>query len=94
MSAPERERFIVRLPDGLRDEIRATAEQNGRSMNAEIVLRLEGHTTNRLRLDMASRILAGMASNPAHNETDHRGLARASLIATDVLIAMQDEPLT
>lgn len=35
------ERFIVRLPDGLRDTIRATAEQNRRSMNSEIVLALE-----------------------------------------------------
>lgn len=31
------ERFQVRMPDGLRDRIRKSAEENKRSMNAEIV---------------------------------------------------------
>lgn len=35
------ERFIVRLPDGMRGRIADAAELNGRSMNAEIVSRLE-----------------------------------------------------
>lgn len=35
------DQFIVRLPDGMRERIRAEAEANGRSMNAEIVARLE-----------------------------------------------------
>lgn len=35
------ERFQIRLPDGMRDAIRDAAEKNGRSMNAEIVHRLE-----------------------------------------------------
>lgn len=35
------DRFIVRLPDGLRDRIAAAAKENGRSMNAEIVRVLE-----------------------------------------------------
>ena len=33
--------FRLRLPDGLRDRIRAAAEAEGRSMNAEIVAALE-----------------------------------------------------
>lgn len=35
------DQFPLRLPDGMRDEIKASAERNGRSMNAEIVHRLE-----------------------------------------------------
>ncbi len=35
------ERFIVRLPDGMRDRIAEEAKKNNRSMNAEIVARLE-----------------------------------------------------
>lgn len=35
------DRFIVRLPDGMRDKIAELAKQNSRSMNAEIVARLE-----------------------------------------------------
>lgn len=34
------EQFMVRLPEGMRERIRASAEQNGRSMNAEIVATL------------------------------------------------------
>ncbi|EHS53017.1 hypothetical protein PDO_4479 [Rhizobium sp. PDO1-076] len=34
------ERFQIRMPDGLRDEIKISADLNGRSMNAEIVQRL------------------------------------------------------
>ncbi len=34
------DRFIVRFPDGMRDRIRAEADANGRSMNAEIIHRL------------------------------------------------------
>jgi len=35
------ERFIVRFPEGMRDEIKELAEKNRRSMNAEIVAWLE-----------------------------------------------------
>lgn len=37
----KQDRFIVRLPDGMRDRIKAAAENNNRSMNAEIVAALE-----------------------------------------------------
>lgn len=35
------DQFVVRLPDGMRDRIAEAAELNVRSMNAEIVARLE-----------------------------------------------------
>lgn len=35
------DRFIIRLPDGMRDRIAELAKASGRSMNAEIVARLE-----------------------------------------------------
>lgn len=37
----ESEKFALRLPEGLRDKIRETANKNLRSMNAEIVIQLE-----------------------------------------------------
>ena len=40
-SSQNQDKFIVRLPDGLRDRIRLTAETNHRSMNAEVVALLE-----------------------------------------------------
>ena len=35
------DQFPLRLPDGMRDRIKAAAEASNRSMNAEIVARLE-----------------------------------------------------
>lgn len=36
-----KDRFIVRLPDGMRDRIKAAADAANRTMNGEIVARLE-----------------------------------------------------
>jgi hypothetical protein len=36
-----KDQYMLRLPDGMRDRIRAAAERNNRSMNAEIVATLE-----------------------------------------------------
>ena len=35
------DQFMVRLPDGMRDQLKESAAANGRSMNAEIVARIE-----------------------------------------------------
>lgn len=35
------DKYVLRLPDGMRDRIKAAAEKNNRSMNAEIVATLE-----------------------------------------------------
>ncbi|MBR8654285.1 Arc family DNA-binding protein [Achromobacter sp. Marseille-Q0513] len=35
------EQFVVRFPDGMRDQIADLAKKNGRSMNAEIINRLK-----------------------------------------------------
>lgn len=39
--AVEADKFIVRLPEGMRDRISEAARANNRSMNAEIVARLQ-----------------------------------------------------
>lgn len=43
MTAPSKQldQFVLRLPQGMRDRIKILADSNGRSMNAEIVARLE-----------------------------------------------------
>jgi hypothetical protein len=48
------DRFIVRLPEGMRERIAAEAKTNNRSMNAEIVHILHDHYT---RLDISSKIV-------------------------------------
>lgn len=36
----EQDRFIVRMPAGMRDQLKAEAEKNNRSMNSEVISRL------------------------------------------------------
>ncbi len=36
----ESDKFMLRLPDGMRDQLKDAAAENGRSLNAEIVARL------------------------------------------------------
>jgi len=36
----KQDKFMLRLPEGMRERVRVSAEKNGRSMNAEIVGRL------------------------------------------------------
>lgn len=37
----DHKKFVLRLPEGMRDRIASAAKENGRSMNAEIVTRIE-----------------------------------------------------
>lgn len=40
-SSQEAERFNVRMPEGLRERLRMSAEDNRRSMNAELIFHLD-----------------------------------------------------
>ena len=69
------DKFIVRLPDGMRDRIKATADANKRSMNAEIVATLEEKypaPKDRLPPDMRRvmefLVLVEMAKNSAERK--------------------------
>jgi hypothetical protein len=42
------EKFVIRLPMGLRDQIRLLSEHNRRSMNSEIIMVLENHIRHQL----------------------------------------------
>ena len=50
------DRFMLRLPDGMRGQIASAAKQNNRSMNAEIVRRLEASfASQKMTVDAISR---------------------------------------
>ncbi|MDX0424485.1 Arc family DNA-binding protein [Sinorhizobium meliloti] len=57
------DQYMLRLPDGLRDEIKAAAEANNRSMNSEIIARLSVGTET-LRDRFAGQALAGLMAMP------------------------------
>jgi plasmid stability protein len=41
------DKYVLRLPDGMRDRLKDAAARNGRSMNAEILARLEDFESSR-----------------------------------------------
>lgn len=73
------ERFIVRFPDGMRDRIAVAAKANNRSMNAEIVARLE----QSMQIDQATPSL--ILSDPAVQRiaAGHMYQASVELMKTD-----------
>lgn len=53
------DRFMLRLPDGMRDRVKIIAEQNGRSMNAEMLNTLEKtYPREIIEKDLHSRTIA------------------------------------
>ncbi|MBY3268641.1 Arc family DNA-binding protein [Rhizobium laguerreae] len=61
------DQFVLRFPEGLRDRIREIADRNGRSMNAEIIMRLEDSLAKSGfdDLDRGSESQAGFIELPA-----------------------------
>lgn len=75
------DRFQVRMPAGMRDRIKAAADANNRSMNAEILMRLEG----------SFRPIAGVKSLKTHHgviqDPDHTDIVKNALeLAMQLLI--------
>jgi hypothetical protein len=56
--APSRkqDQYIVRLPEGMRDRIKAKAAANHRSMNAELIAAIEAHLAPKLLIDAGPEI--------------------------------------
>ncbi|MBC8718806.1 Arc family DNA-binding protein [Ochrobactrum sp. Marseille-Q0166] len=75
----ESDKFMLRFPEGMRDRIRAEAEQNNRSMNAEIIHRLQ--TT--LEMDTYEP----QVNAHAETEDDAFNRARSLLNEVDALLA-------
>lgn len=46
----EQDKFVLRLPDGLRPRIASVSQENHRSMNSEIIYRIERSLTLELAL--------------------------------------------
>lgn len=66
------EQVSLRLPDGLRDRVRAYAEQHGRSMNAEIVRILEREFPEPVSLDKRVQDLLDLTALLRNEVSDDR----------------------
>lgn len=65
------DKFVIRLPDGLRPEIAAVASRNQRSMNGEIINRLERSLTLELVLDQKNMVIAQLLNRITELEAKH-----------------------
>ena len=59
------DKFVIRLPDGLRPEIATVAYRNHRSMNGEIIYRLERSLALELVLDQKDKVIAQLLNRIA-----------------------------
>lgn len=83
----KQDQFVVRFPEGMRDEIAVAAKANGRSMNAEIVARLSGDAET-LRDKFAGLALSGMiACAPFKDGTLYSEIASSSYLWADAMLA-------
>lgn len=71
------DQYVVRFPDGLRDRLKAEAKRNNRSLNAEIIARLESSldgTTDFQRLfDQGEAIKALLQQIDRSSRSHNRG---------------------
>ena len=65
------DKFVIRLPDGLRPEIAAVASRNHRSMNGEIINRLERSLSLERVLDQKNRVIAQLLDRITELEAKH-----------------------
>ena len=65
------DKIVIRLPDGLRPEIAAIASRNQRSMNGEIINRLERSLALELVLDQKNRVIAQLLDRITELEAKH-----------------------
>ncbi|WP_370275112.1 Arc family DNA-binding protein [Pararhodobacter marinus] len=70
----ESDKFMLRLPDGMRERIKSAADANGRSMNAEIVATLEEKfpepsPRHDLRTLLKASLEVSHADQPAHSSS-------------------------
>ena len=64
----ESDKFMLRLPEGMRDRIAELAKQNNRSMNAEIVARLEQTFTGQVDTQAITALAYRMAQLEIQHE--------------------------
>ncbi len=87
---------MLRLPDGMRDRLKATAEANKRSLNAEIVARLEwsldrdltddGDEKHSLLNPAGLAAMRDLAADAVRNLTEMKGMiAEAKAVAFQLI---------
>lgn len=68
------DKFVVRMPDGMRARVEKLAASQHTSMNTEIIRAIEAHLNGQARqkllLDALEKRLAQLSAQPAHGKFD------------------------
>lgn len=82
------DKFVVRLEDGLRDEVAEVARDNHRSMNAEIIVAIKNHisvqrlqklhTVEKMALIHQIEVLVGVIENLSSDDPEKQKAGRDS----------------
>lgn len=79
------DQFPLRMPDGMRDRIKAAADANGRSMNSEIIAQLEG--PQRTLRDWFAGQAVGQVLATASARVGAGIVARGAYLIADAMLA-------
>lgn len=78
----ESDKFMLRLPEGMRDRLKVTAQANNRTLNAEIVARLTEHLNGPVAKDLTfSEIVDALTKVHAHTLKDGGVTIRVEVVA-------------
>lgn len=68
-SSRDADKFVVRLPDGFRDQIAGLAKASERSMNSEIIVRLKQSITQEQQVQAQEKLINLLLEKIEHLET-------------------------
>jgi hypothetical protein len=85
------DKFVLRLPDGMRDRIKHVAENNNRSMNAEIVATLkEKYPERRIDVSMLVDLLSAMRCIPPEKFPEEAKTINSILEEDNMVVVRQN----
>lgn len=94
------DKFVVRLPNGMRDAIAERAKANGRSMNAEIVQTLEDSFKDKslnnsiaslsMALDSFKKVESAMAQALEAKDSHLKSITDLNYVQSDYIAALKE----
>ena len=81
----KQDKFMLRFPEGMRERIRVAAEKNGRSMNAEIVSRLDESFRSAEMLERVSDMSADLDRKLAETREELASMEKARAEASNFI---------
>lgn len=85
------DKVLVRMPDGMRDKLKALAKTNNRTLNAEIIARLQNSFENRLLSQEQLSIIEDGAKVLGYTPNTEKFEQAVSAMATEVQEAAAKE---